>query len=65
MLPMKVCLEPPDRVEKNYVITFALPAGPPPTFTLTATPKAGTPQVGDGILTINNAGQKLKGAEPW
>ncbi|WP_269473228.1 type IV pilin protein [Kineobactrum salinum] len=58
-------MEPPDRVESNYAISFTLAAGPPPAFTVTATPRAGSPQVGDGVLTINNAGQKLRGAEPW
>ncbi|WP_439107209.1 type IV pilin protein [Congregibacter sp.] len=52
----------PDRVQGNYTITFATSAGPPPTFTITATPVAGTGQVADGILTIDNTGQKLRGS---
>ena len=35
------------------------------TFTLTATPKAGTPQVGDGNLTINEQGVRTWGSKTW
>ncbi|MFO7550779.1 MAG: type IV pilin protein [Haliea sp.] len=55
----------PARVGSNYQISFTVDAGPPPTFLLTATPAPGTAQAGDGVLTINNAGQKLRGTEPW
>ena len=36
----------------------------PPTFTLTATPKAGTAQVPDGVLTLNSAGTKTRAGDP-
>ena len=35
------------------------------TFTLTATPKSGTPQAGDGNLTINEAGIRAWGSKVW
>jgi type IV pilus assembly protein PilE len=35
------------------------------TFTLTATPKSGTPQAGDGNLTINEQGVKTWGSKSW
>jgi type IV pilus assembly protein PilE len=35
------------------------------TFTLTASPKAGTPQVGDGNLTINEQGVRAWGSKSW
>jgi type IV pilus assembly protein PilE len=35
------------------------------TFTLTATPKAGTPQAGDGNLTINEQGVRTWGSKSW
>lgn len=40
-----------------YTVTFATGATPP-TFTITATPKAGTAQAGDPTLTIDNTGAK-------
>ena len=35
------------------------------TFTLTASPKAGTAQVGDGNLTINEQGVRAWGSKSW
>ena len=35
------------------------------TFTLTATPAAGTPQVGDGNLTINEQAVRTWGTKSW
>ena len=55
----------PERVAASYAIAFNVQSGPPPTFTVTATPLAGTSQVKDGVLSINNAGQKLRGTEAW
>jgi type IV pilus assembly protein PilE len=55
----------PARVGASYTIGFTLVAGPPPTFTISATPKAGSRQVGDGILSIDNTGTKLRGSDPW
>jgi type IV pilus assembly protein PilE len=48
----------PNDVSSWYTITIAAGAGPPPTFTATATPKAGTAQSNDFTMTINNAGVK-------
>nr|WP_298144357.1 type IV pilin protein [uncultured Pseudomonas sp.] len=56
----------PTSVARNYTITFTnISAGPPPTFTITAAPNAGTTQAGDGNLSIDQAGNKLWGANPW
>lgn len=49
----------PADVDKFYTITVGgAPTGTPPSFTLTATPKAGTAQASDVTLSINNAGSK-------
>ena len=48
----------PSSVSANYTIAIVPAAGPPPTFTATATPIAGTAQAGDVTLTINSAGVK-------
>jgi type IV pilus assembly protein PilE len=48
----------PANVASNYTVAIALTAGPPPTFTATATPVAGTPQAADGTLSIDQAGAK-------
>lgn len=54
----------PADVSQYYTITIDVSAGPPPTFTATATPKAGTAQAGDVTLTINNVGTKTP-PEKW
>jgi type IV pilus assembly protein PilE len=50
----------PSSVGSFYTVTLAVAAGPPPTFTLTAAPMAGTDQVNEkcGTLTINQTGAK-------
>jgi type IV pilus assembly protein PilE len=49
----------PADVQAYYTITPVAPAGAtPPTFTITAAPKAGTAQVGDPTLTIDQTGAK-------
>jgi type IV pilus assembly protein PilE len=50
----------PASVQASYTVTLNAVAGPPPTFTLTATPTTGTDQVYEkcGTLTINQAGAK-------
>lgn len=51
----------PERVDKFYTVTVSAPAGSRPTFTLTATPKAGSMQVldlGGAALSLNEAGAK-------
>lgn len=52
----------PTDVSTYYTITFAVTAGTPPTFTITATPK-GT-QATDSVLTIDNTGVKTP-ADKW
>ena len=58
-------METPAKVVDNYTIAITLVAGPPPTFTIAATPAAGTNQVADGVLSIDNTGEKLRGTEAW
>ena len=48
----------PQKVDENYDLKVEPVAGPPRTFTITATPKAGTRQASDGALTLNSAGDK-------
>lgn len=57
-------LAAPDKVDSLYTITIDPVAGPPPGFTVTATPKAGTAQAGDVILTMDSAGEKTP-ADKW
>lgn len=54
----------PTDVSNNYDISFLVVAGPPPTYTITATPKVGSAQAADVTLTINQAGQKTP-ADKW
>ena len=54
----------PADVSKYYTITIDVTSGPPPTFTVTATPKAGTTQADDVTMTINNAGTKTP-SDKW
>lgn len=49
--------EPPN-VSPNYTVTISALAGPPPSFTITATPVAGSKQANDGNLTLDDAGTK-------
>jgi type IV pilus assembly protein PilE len=48
----------------RYTVTSPLVAGPPPGYTITATPVAGTAQASDGVLTLNNLGAKTP-ADKW
>jgi type IV pilus assembly protein PilE len=48
----------PSAVSDKYTITFDVPDTTPPTFTISAVPKTGTAQDGDGTLTINNTGAR-------
>lgn len=41
------------------------PAAPGQSYTLTATPVAGTPQATDGAISIDSTGQRLRGTVPW
>lgn len=47
----------PDNVGRYYDITVAI-SSLPPTFTISAAPKAGTSQASDGSLTLSNLGIK-------
>src|SRR6185503_13561682 len=48
----------PPEVSRFYDWAATPDAGPPPTFTVRVTPKAGTRQDGDGWMEINEAGAK-------
>jgi type IV pilus assembly protein PilE len=48
----------PNNVSNNYTIIMSVPGGIPPTFTVTATPIPGKPQAADGVLTLDDAGNK-------
>ena len=48
--------------DNRYAITAAATAT---TFTLTATPASGTPQAGDGVLTINEQSVRTWGSKTW
>lgn len=54
----------PADVSKYYTVAITADPGPPPTFTLTATPKAGTMQASESTLSIDQAGQKLP-SDKW
>ena len=54
----------PAEVSSYYTIDFNVQAGPPPSSTITATPKAGTAQAGDVTLSIDQSGQKTP-ANKW
>ena len=53
----------PDDVAKYYSVSVELAAGPPPDFTVIATPKSG-PQAADGKLSIDRAGNR-EPADKW
>jgi type IV pilus assembly protein PilE len=54
----------PVAVSNYYTIAIAPAAGPPPSFTASATPLAGTAQASDVVLTIDNTGAKTP-ANTW
>ncbi len=54
----------PTNVASRYTVTILTTPGPPPTFTVTATPIAGGSQVDDGALSINQIGTKTP-ADNW
>lgn len=54
----------PGDVSKAYTVTLTTSAGPPPTYTITATPVAGSMQAGDGTLTLTAEGVKSP-ADKW
>jgi type IV pilus assembly protein PilE len=48
----------PANVSNNYTVTVSALAGPPPSFTITATVVAGSKQANDGNLTLDDLGTK-------
>lgn len=54
----------PAEVDRYYTFAVTTSAGPPPSFTITATPKSGTTQANDGAMTLNNVGAKAP-ADKW
>lgn len=54
----------PTNVTQRYTVVIASLAGPPPTFTVTATPIAGATQAADGAISIDQAGTKTP-ASKW
>lgn len=54
----------PAEVQRHYTIAITNSDGPPPTFTITATPIAAGAQAGDGTLSIDSAGAKSP-ADKW
>ena len=57
----KLSVTPPTDVSRWYDVTVAANnAATPPTFLVTATPKAGSAQAPDGELTLDSAGTKKR-----
>lgn len=54
----------PSAVSKFYTLTIEVNDTPPPGFAITATPKSGTIQATDVVLTIDNAGVKTP-SDKW
>lgn len=55
----------PDDVSDYYSVTIGADNGAtPPTYTITADPKAGTQQEGESTLTLDSAGNKTP-ADEW
>ena len=49
----------PNNVSNNYTLTVTVPVvTPAPSFTITATPVAGSKQANDGTLTLDDIGNK-------
>ncbi len=49
----------PSEVSNFYTVTITATAGPPPTFLVTATPKAGSVMAGEAAFTLDQDGTKL------
>lgn len=52
----------PADVTRNYTLAISATAGPPPSFTVTAAPVAGSKQANDGDLTLDDTGAKTHGS---
>lgn len=57
-------MDVPPEVGDYYTVTLTRQAGPPQTYTITATPKAGTMQAGEATLQLTSTGKKTP-AEEW
>lgn len=57
-------MDVPTEVSDYYTVTLTRQAGPPQTYTITATPKAGTMQAGEATLTLTSTGNKTP-ADEW
>jgi type IV pilus assembly protein PilE len=57
-------LPTPPAVSSKYTIQVDTPDALPPSFTITATPKIGTSQANDGILTLNSSGARTP-SDKW
>jgi type IV pilus assembly protein PilE len=55
LLPIGV----PQEVSAYYTVTITATAGPPPTFEVKATPKAGTVMAGESPFTLDQNGTRL------
>lgn len=55
----------PEGVDRHYSINIVTPGGLPPTFTITASPRANTIQAGDGDITIDQAGTRTWNGGTW
>ena len=51
-------LSTPNEVTGYYTVSVTLNAGPPPGYTITSAPVAGSTQASDGTLTLDNTGAK-------
>ncbi|WP_280359367.1 type IV pilin protein [Pseudomonas sp. BN606] len=58
-------VDEPSSVSRNYTVTVSSIGTTPPTFTITAAPKAGTVQAGDGNLSIDQSGDKVWAGGSW
>ncbi len=56
--PAALDLPVPAEVASYYDVSIEAASGPPPSFTITATPVIGSRQAGDGNLTIDNSGAR-------
>ena len=58
-------LTEPTSVTPYYTISISA-SSPPPAYTITATPKAGTSQESDGVMSLTQTGAKTRaGASGW
>lgn len=48
----------PSEISGKYTFSISFPTATPPSYLITATPVAGTGQVADGNLTLDNLGTK-------